>query len=425
MKHKFIKIPLLKYLESINVDLNSLVCKHCKKPLVDFNDINDVLVHVSDKNVYFYKNKKEYIENEQNRWLIRGKKINGKIYRREICWDCFFEKVNQYIRDPWHLKRLGKFRNGKPWHRDFYNGIYRVPLPTVSFGSNLNQFLFDIPKEELEKQRKKYSTASKEYWINKLGKVEGTKRYNEIAARQGYTASSKYLIEERCLTPEEAENFHMNRASTKENFIKRYGKEEGLKYWAEYCKHEAWAGCALDYFITKFGPIEGEKRYKDINKLKSPTLNNFIRKYGEQEGTEKYKIYNKLKSKSYSNISQKLFDELLKSIEDKDNVFYGSHNGEVEIDAIDSEKYYFADFKYHNKIIEFNGTYWHADPRLYDENELIRENTLAKDIHEHDRIKLDEFKKQGYDVLVIWESDYMFDQNAVINKCLEFLSVKA
>ena len=431
MTNNNILIPVNKYLKSIGIDLKSLVCKHCGKPLVDFDDINNVFMQMTNRGIAYFKNGKNYVENEQNRWLIRGKMINGKIYRREVCWDCFFEKVNNYIREPGHLKRLGKFRNGKQWHRDFYNGIYKVPSPLATFGSNLNQFLFDIPKEELEKQRKKFSTASKEYWVNKLGEVEGTKKYNALAARQGYTASSQYLIEEKGLSEYEVSQFHMNRASTKENFIKRYGEELGLKYWEEYCNYEAWAGCALEYFIDKFGPIEGKKRYQDINKSKSLTLDNFIKKYGEKEGREKYNVYhdnivNHLKSltfSSYSNVSQKLFDELLKSIKDKDNVRYATHNGEVEIDAYNSKAYYFADFTYHNKIIEFNGTFWHADPRFYNDSMLIRENILAKDIHEYDRIKLDELKKHGYDVLVVWEFDYMFDRTAVINKCLDFLGI--
>ena len=429
MKVKSKEMSLDEYLKSINVDLSSLKCKHCNRQLVDLNDIKDVKVKIVNGKVHFLKNETNYIENEQNRWIVCGKKINGKIYRREICWDCFFEKVDQYIREPGHLKRLGKFRNGKQWNRDFYNGIYRVPSNRSTLGSNLNQFLFDIPKEELEKQRKKFSTASREYWIKKLGKKDGLKKYNELVSRQSYTASSKYLIEEKGLSTDEAMKFHINRASTRENFIKRYGEDLGMKYWNEYCKHEAWAGCALEYFIDKFGPTEGKKRYEDINKAKGFSLDNLIRKYGEEKGPLKYNEYYNSRlerfktSLAYSKVSQKLFDELLEFISDKENVHYALHNGEVSIKTNDA-KAYLADFTYHNKIIEFNGTYWHADPRNYKDDDLIRENVTAKDIHDFDKMKLSVFKKHGYDVLVIWESDYMLDQKGTINKCLEFLNVK-
>ena len=80
------------------------------------------------------------------------------------------------------------------------------------------------------------------------------------------------------------------------------------------------------------------------------------------------------------------------------------------------------------KIIEFNGVYWHCSPRYYQGDEIIKRYFNGKpriitvsDVWNKDKMKLDFFKSQGYDVLVVWEDDYYKDKNEVINKCMEFL----
>lgn len=53
-----------------------------------------------------------------------------------------------------------------------------------------------------------------------------------------------------------------------------------------------------------------------------------------------------------------------------------------------------------NCIIEFNGTYWHRDPRFYND-------TLAcKKIWERDHNKVDVAMKRGYTVVTIWQHDW-------------------
>lgn len=61
--------------------------------------------------------------------------------------------------------------------------------------------------------------------------------------------------------------------------------------------------------------------------------------------------------------------------------------------------YYLPD---HNLIIEVNGGYWHADPRLYEGKKLTR-------VQKHD-IRVDDYKKKwallhGIPILYIWEKD--------------------
>lgn len=60
-----------------------------------------------------------------------------------------------------------------------------------------------------------------------------------------------------------------------------------------------------------------------------------------------------------------------------------------------------------NKIIEFNGTYWHADPRFYRGDYYHQKKKKnAKQIWEEDEKRIKDLEELGYDVEVIWEHDY-------------------
>lgn len=53
-----------------------------------------------------------------------------------------------------------------------------------------------------------------------------------------------------------------------------------------------------------------------------------------------------------------------------------------------------------NLLIEFNGTFWHRDPRFY------KNDPVVKLIHERDAEKIILAKKHGYDIIVIWQYDW-------------------
>lgn len=72
-----------------------------------------------------------------------------------------------------------------------------------------------------------------------------------------------------------------------------------------------------------------------------------------------------------------------------------------------------------NTIIEFNGTYWHCDPRFYNENFLNKKKQkIAKEIWSSDQERLESLKKLGYNVKVIWEYDYSQDKEKILKELL-------
>jgi hypothetical protein len=75
------------------------------------------------------------------------------------------------------------------------------------------------------------------------------------------------------------------------------------------------------------------------------------------------------------------------------------------------------------KIIEFNGDYWHANPKKYHSNETItlKGGRTAKEIWEADAKKIALAEANGYQVKVVWESDYKKNPEIVIKECIEWL----
>ncbi len=88
------------------------------------------------------------------------------------------------------------------------------------------------------------------------------------------------------------------------------------------------------------------------------------------------------------------------------------------------KKYIKPDLFYNNKVIEFNGDTFHANPLIYGKHDTpnpFDKNQTAQDIWDKDNEKISYYKNKGYDILVIWESDWKKNKNKVIEECKTFL----
>jgi len=84
---------------------------------------------------------------------------------------------------------------------------------------------------------------------------------------------------------------------------------------------------------------------------------------------------------------------------------------------------YFADELNENKkiIIEINGDYVHANPKIYKEDEIIRlPNSCytAKEKWEADRNKKEKLESLGYTIIVVWESDDLEQKRKELHELL-------
>lgn len=177
----------------------------------------------------------------------------------------------------------------------------------------------------------------------------------------------------------------------------------------------------IAYWIKK-GYSEEESKLKISNRQKTFSLEKCIEKYGEENGKKRWmnrqlQWFNNNKKSNFSKISQELFWKIYKCIDLtecdvyfatlKDNIKdISGKNNEYKLELIDS--IISPDFfiKNKNKIIEFDGTYYHRNTPENKKREGIRDKNILD---------------CGYELLHIKEYDYKQNKEKVIQECIDFI----
>lgn len=179
---------------------------------------------------------------------------------------------------------------------------------------------------------------------------------------------------------------------------------------------------SLNHYIEQFGYENGKKKFDKIRTTikrigqihkdkKINSLQYYINKFGVEFGKKKFEDFLNSHPKfagHYSKISQTFFQELIKECAiEKDKCYFATNNGEKIITLSNDETkllnqtFIKVDFCINNKIIEYNGEYWHRNTK------------------EIDNIRINILKAKGYDVLTVWENN---DFNLELKKAKEFLN---
>lgn len=181
------------------------------------------------------------------------------------------------------------------------------------------------------------------------------------------------------------------------------------------------------YFIDKYGYDIGKNEYAKLNSKKAITVDNFILKYGKDNGIEKFKRYKERihkKENFFSKISQELFWGIYNNLKNNEHIYFAKLNKEFG-KLSNNNKYYFYDFvdTLNKKVIEFNGDVFHANPKRYKKDDIVNpfNKKTANEIWKYDNEKIDFIKSLGFDVLIIWESDYYNNKELILKKCIKFL----
>jgi len=284
----------------------------------------------------------------------------------------------------------------------------------LQFWQNLNYSLEDSIKK-INEVKNKTRTLSIQFWINKgfseneaIEKIRLLQSNNSKHVKNHKNGRDIETYMSKGFTLEDAkiELKNIQNTNSLSKFIKRYGEIEGVNKYKE--RNYKWQN-TLD---SRFS--------KDIRKTWSSfTYIDCIAKYGKDYADNWLKSRIKKIGKGYSKISIQLFDSLNNILQ---RPFYYGENEYV----LKREKWtYLIDFydSQTNKAIEFNGTLFHADPRFYNENDIVNPWTkaLAKDIWLRDKIRIEHIKTIIGDVLIIWEDDYYRHPEMVIQQCLTFL----
>lgn len=210
----------------------------------------------------------------------------------------------------------------------------------------------------------------------------------------------------------ETMNENYNNPLTLEYYIKRgYTKIE-----AEEKLKERQSTFSLEKCIEKYGKEDGYNRWKERQDKWQKTLDRLPEE--EKKRINKAKANSLLLSKGYSNISQELFWKIYEIVKnDYKEIYFATLNKNTKEYIEKNNEYivekndggcYFLDFYIsdNNKVIEFDGDYWHSEARGNIERDNLREKELTN---------------MGFIIKRVKERDYNKNPEKVLNECLDFL----
>lgn len=239
------------------------------------------------------------------------------------------------------------------------------------------------------------------------------------------SAKNMSLLERQRTSPYSPE-FYIARGYSKEDAVKMaHDKVIEKNSEKEYTMR-------TDYY-TKRGYTEDEAKEMVKDRARTNTIETYIKKYGEEEGPQKWRERNDEWAKKMfaegtcmstgtSNMANEFISEVVGSA--TDGISSAIHNKEKFIyDHARHRAYSYDLYNEHTKkIIEFNGDFWHANPKLYsmDFYNAVKKMS-ALDIWSDDEYKTKLAQKHGYEVMVVWEYDFKHDHERIINEAKNFL----
>lgn len=353
--------------------------------------------------------------------LYRDNRISIKSIYTLYCW-LDAAKVSKLLRDYdfelWHLEKGFK----PPCHQTFINEILTQSLNSLCKKYNTSHvaLMKYITQHNLDHKGyfKEISSISTDQIASDLSKdiiYNVADKYNttvvEIKRKMQYAG-----VDISNIDISDADCF-----SSLKRFVERNPSFEGKTITHDERLHAYVMNKTADHYVytTKIS----ERVYRIIKGFKPHDIvgctycNKPVRFYTYEKGygNEDIKLCKKCipshLTYGTSAVSQELFGELMTRCDflNDQNTNYSNLNYEFAINipkhliAENTNKYYYAiDFKYDNKLIEYDGEYWHDQDRDDAKDNLV--NTL------------------GYEIIHIKHTDYIKDPESQIKKCLKFLT---
>lgn len=314
-------------------------------------------------------------------------------------------------------------------------------------------FLPEYKYIELKNNLKEVKRSfSKEFWIKKgyteqeaIDKVFEIQSNNCKKFKGKRTGKSKDKLKEKGYSDEEIRITCLSQRNieywTRRGFDYEESRKKVYEIQSYASKHVDYEKRLLpsnvEYWINKgFSEDDAINKVSESQRTFSKEI--CIEKWGYEKGLEIFNNRQKKWLKSlkdnenmfigYSKISQELFKKIEEMMDG--DFLYAEKNNELRIKREDGGYYLydFVDMKT-KKIIEYNGDMYHANPSKYksdDNPHPFRKNVTAEEIWEKDLNKIKAAEDNGYQVLLIWDSEYRYkgseNRELVIQKCINFLT---
>jgi len=307
-----------------------------------------------------------------------------------------------------------------------YNTLKTLPISSYEYyekryGPNANIKYKEYKNRKSNEAKKNFPNMMK-YWIAKgYSESCAVEKISEIQTSRNFLAQEVKKMQPSCRTfdfwilkgfsqdfaNEKIKNMQTRNLSF---YITKYGNELGTKLYNQMIdkRKQTWDSTPMDIKAC-------------INKSKGKTYQQLIDIHGIDRANSilKSRMFNFSATSSEANLFFKDLDDVL-----PDNIKTHSISGykSDEYMVYTGNKFYYLDYYYNNCVIEYNGSYWHADNRIYEAKYWHSGRKMyAEEIWKYDNEKLDSLKNMGYDVLIIQALDVIENRSLEIEKCKDFL----
>lgn len=262
-------------------------------------------------------------------------------------------------------------------------------------------------------------SRTKEKTIARYGKEKGEMKWEEYVDFQKTKNTFEYKKEKYGWSRNDFDLFNKTRAVTIENLITKHGEDKGKEIWDKYIQRQSYTN-SLDYYKEKYGE-NGVVEWLLYNqhKKKSHSVKYVMMQHGISEKEAKNIILSYFPSGNHSMVEIDFVNKFENAI--GYNLEYTAKTKQFCIwdHCTNFPRFYdIADTKL-NKIIEFNGDYWHCNPSKFNPNFVIKQTgKTAKEVWERDYHKINAAIKRGFEVKIVWESDFKKYPTKVIEECM-------
>jgi G:T-mismatch repair DNA endonuclease (very short patch repair protein) len=242
----------------------------------------------------------------------------------------------------------------------------------------------------------KKKSFSREALVDLYGEAEGERLYIERSENMSHTMKRSVKSKE----------FH-EKDDVKPNQLKYWLRRGYSEESAKEKVKERQSTNLLSRFVSRYGEDVGRAKWEERQLKWQRTLNS--KPLAEREEINRKKLST---PNCISKAEQELFNSLSR-----------------EFPNIRQQKYLCGDsftcsfdMVLADKLIEYNGTYWHCDPNSYQPDFFNKsKQQTAASIWEYDKRKISLAESKGYTVLVIWEAAWNDNKAQCIEKCKTFL----
>lgn len=415
--------------------------KSIKQQVLDAKQLIMELTKFLDENMS-YSERFLYIKNnieEPNTCIVCGCKILDKRFDAIICkkQSCKYNnpsrtqkikkaKKQRNLSEPYPECTLGWFQ----YKYGQYIGKEKYLQRNSKTSNTLQNFIKRHGEQKGNQKYLQYKDACKlsqkqPTLIAKYGQIIGKQKYQQLMSKKRMTLENFISLYGQIVGEQKylQKTNKFKHSISYDGFIQRFGLQDGTILYDQMISKKS---MNLERFISCYGEVLGKERYQQWKQSSMFTLGGHIKKYGKQLGEDSYR---RMKDKAIASLNAQssksansFFSELLKSLENIDNIFTAALNTEYCIS--NGMKFYFYDFvdTKLNKIIEYNGDYFHANPLIYDKTFINQlSGHKAEDIWKYDKRKISIAIQQGFDILIIWQSQCKQNRQEMLQKCVEFL----